>query len=101
MALADMARSHRVGAYLSLPAGVDAHAALFGEDRAAVLCAVSADHVNDVVNACAAVPGLACDVVGAVGGATLTLTPDAVLDLRALFEHDDTVVPKIAAGRPT
>jgi phosphoribosylformylglycinamidine synthase len=98
-AVMDIARAHRVGAFLSLPDGVDVHAALFGEDRPAILCVIPADHVNDALAVVNGVSGtLPCDVVGAVGGTTLTLQGVAV-DLVELLEHDERVVPMIAAGK--
>jgi phosphoribosylformylglycinamidine synthase subunit PurL len=93
-ALGEIARAHGVGLFAALPAGVDAHAAWFGEERAGVVLVVPAARLNDVA---AHTEGLPMEVLGAIGGSVLALG-DVKLPLAELLQADGDVVPAIARG---
>jgi phosphoribosylformylglycinamidine synthase len=89
VALAEMAMAGDVGAEIdALPAGVPAHAALFGEDQARYVLAAPAAEA-DAILAMARTAGVPALKIGVTRGGALTLPdekPISIADLRAAHE---------------
>lgn len=99
VALAEMAMASGIGATITaLPAGVPAHAALFGEDQARYLLAVAPDHLA-TVKAGFASAGVSLLEIGKTGGEILILPGEAPISVAELTETNDRWLPDYMAGK--
>ena len=99
IALAEMAMAGRMGASIAqLPAGLSAHAALFGEDQARYLITASNDETRRILED-AASAGVPVQVIGTTGGSTLALPGCTALPVTALAEAHEHWLPAYAAGQ--
>ncbi|KQT09084.1 phosphoribosylformylglycinamidine synthase [Methylobacterium sp. Leaf399] len=100
IAVAEMALAGGLGATLGEgPAGVPAHAWLFGEDQARYLLSTDLTTAQDLL-ARAAELGIAAAIVGSVGGDGLTLPGGQTISLTALREAHEGWLPAYMASRP-
>lgn len=100
VALAEMAMAGGVGATLSDgPAGLPAHAYLFGEDQARYLLSASLTTCQDLL-AKAKEIGIEAAIVGSVGGDGLTLPGGEAISLSELREAHEGWLPAYMASRP-
>jgi phosphoribosylformylglycinamidine synthase len=94
-AAAEMALASKVGVSLEAPAGVPAHAALFGEDQARYLIAVKdAAPLLDAAKAA----GVTASVIGQAGGEDIAVTGLFALPLAALREAHEGWMPSFMEG---
>jgi phosphoribosylformylglycinamidine synthase len=99
VALAEMAMASGIGATLSaLPAGVPAHAALFGEDQARYLLAVAPEQLA-TVKAAFAQAGVSLLEIGKTGGDALILPGEAPISVAELTDTNDRWLPDYMAGK--
>ena len=87
----------RIGASLAAPEPLPPHAFWFGEDQGRYLVAVEDDGAGFA--AAAQEAGVAATVLGAIGGAALTVAggqPISITDLQAA--HDGWLVSYMSAG---
>ena len=99
VALAEMAMASGIGATLSaLPAGVPAHAALFGEDQARYLLAVAPQQLA-TVKAAFAQAGVSLLEIGKTGGDALILPGEAPISVAELTDTNDRWLPDYMAGK--
>lgn len=98
VALAEMVMAGGVGADIdTLPSGVPAHAALFGEDQARYVIALS-DVEADAVLEAAAAAGVPALRIGRTGGSTLTLPGERAISLTELTTAHERWFPAFMAG---
>jgi len=96
--LAEMAMAGGIGATIdSLPAGIPAVAALFGEDQARYCITVPADAAPALL-ATAAKAGVPALVIGTTGGSSLTLPGLGPIDIAVLKRAHDSWLPSYMAG---
>jgi len=96
--LAEMAMAGGIGATIdSLPAGIPAVAALFGEDQARYCITVPADAAPALLTA-AAKAGVPALVIGTTGGSSLTLPGLGPIDIAVLKRAHDSWLPSYMAG---
>ncbi|MDP3853893.1 phosphoribosylformylglycinamidine synthase subunit PurL [Phenylobacterium sp.] len=89
-AVGDMALASKVGASLTLPAGIAPHAALFGEDQARYLVAVANGY--EVLSAAKAA-GVPAAIVGQAGGQDLSVAGLFTLPLAELRQAHEAWMP--------
>jgi phosphoribosylformylglycinamidine synthase subunit PurL len=98
VALAEMAMAGGVGGTIdTLPPGLPAHAALFGEDQARYVLAVSAIEA-DAFLTMAATAGIPMLRLGTTGGDVLTLPGEKPISVAALREAHEGWLPGYMAG---
>ena len=98
VALAEMAMAGGVGATVdALPAGIPAHAALFGEDQARYVLAVPAAEVEAVL-AAAKAAGVPVQRIGTTGGDALTLPGEAPISIATLRDAHESWLPGYMQG---
>ncbi|MCT8972835.1 phosphoribosylformylglycinamidine synthase subunit PurL [Microbaculum marinisediminis] len=98
VALAEMALSGDRGATVSaLPAGLPAHAALFGEDQARYVVTCPAD-AADALIADAGTAGVPAMALGTTGGGALTIAGHDPIYLAALRSCHEDWMPDYMAG---
>jgi len=99
VALAEMAMASGIGATVTaLPAGVPAHAALFGEDQARYVLAVEPEKLA-AVSAAFAAAGVSLLDIGKTGGDALILPGEAPISVAELTETNDRWLPDYMAGK--
>jgi phosphoribosylformylglycinamidine synthase subunit PurL len=99
VALAEMAMASGIGATVTaLPAGVPAHAALFGEDQARYVLAVAPEKLA-AVSAAFAAAGVSLLDIGKTGGDALILPGEAPISVAELTETNDRWLPDYMAGK--
>jgi phosphoribosylformylglycinamidine synthase len=99
VALAEMAMASGIGATVTaLPAGVPAHAALFGEDQARYVLAVASEKLA-AVSAAFAAAGVSLLDIGKTGGDALILPGEAPISVAELTETNDRWLPDYMAGK--
>ncbi|TXN34004.1 phosphoribosylformylglycinamidine synthase subunit PurL [Methylobacterium sp. WL19] len=100
VALAEMAIAGGIGATLpDAPAGLPAHAYLFGEDQARYLLSVDPENVPDLL--CSAnAQGIPASVIGLAGGQDLTLPAGETISVSDLREAHEGWLPTYMATRP-
>jgi phosphoribosylformylglycinamidine synthase len=94
-AVAKMALAGDVGAEIAVPAGMDAHTWLFGEDQARYLLAVED---ADAVLQAAKAASVSASIIGATGGDTLTVSGQAAISLSNLASAHEGWLPDYMAG---
>ena len=94
-AVAEMALAGDIGAELTLPAGIDTTAFLFGEDQARYVLATAAP---DAVIAAAEKAGVAAMALGRTGGAALTVSGADTISLAELRDVHEGWLPAYMAG---
>jgi phosphoribosylformylglycinamidine synthase len=100
VALAEMAMAGGIGAALpEAPAGVPAHAWLFGEDQARYLLSVDPETVPDLLYSASA-QGIVAGVIGVTGTRDLTLPAGQTISVAALREAHEGWLPAYMASRP-
>ncbi|MHC2003222.1 phosphoribosylformylglycinamidine synthase subunit PurL [Methylobacterium sp. CM6241] len=100
VALAEMAIAGGIGATLpEEPAGLPAHAYLFGEDQARYLLSVDPEKVPDLLYSANA-QGIPAAVVGLTGGQDLTLPAGETISVSDLREAHEGWLPTYMATRP-
>ncbi|CAA2099164.1 Phosphoribosylformylglycinamidine synthase subunit PurL [Methylobacterium bullatum] len=100
VALAEMAIAGDFGATLpEAPAGLPAHAYLFGEDQARYLLSVDPENVPDLLYSANA-QGIPAAVVGLTGGQDLTLPAGETISVSDLREAHEGWLPTYMATRP-
>ena len=99
VALAEMAMASGIGATVTaLPAGVPAHAALFGEDQARYVLVVAPEKLA-AVSAAFAAAGVSLLDIGKTGGDALILPGEAPISVAELTETNDRWLPDYMAGK--
>ena len=99
VALAEMTMASGIGATVTaLPAGVPAHAALFGEDQARYVLAVEPEKLA-AVSAAFAAAGVSLLDIGKTGGDALILPGEAPISVAELTETNDRWLPDYMAGK--
>ena len=97
--LAEMALAGGRGAQIDkLPAGLPAHAALFGEDQARYVVTTSDRTHADALCAFAAKEGVSAFVIGRTGGHQLTLPGESPISLDELKRAHEDWLPAFMAG---
>lgn len=91
-----MAMAGGVGAVM-LPAGVPAHAALFGEDQARYVLAVPAGDLEAVASAAKA-DGVPLLRIGTTGGDALTLPGEEAISIATLRNAHESWLPGYMQG---
>ncbi|MHC2090242.1 phosphoribosylformylglycinamidine synthase subunit PurL [Methylobacterium sp. CM6244] len=100
VALAEMAIAGGIGATLpEAPAGLPAHAYLFGEDQARYLLSVDPENVPDLLYSANA-QGIPAAVIGLTGGQDLTLPAGETISVADLREAHEGWLPTYMATRP-
>ena len=100
VALAEMAIAGGIGATLpEAPAGLPAHAYLFGEDQARYLLSVDPENVPDLLYSANA-QGIPAAVIGITGGQDLTLPAGETISVSDLREVHEGWLPTYMATRP-
>ncbi|MHC2018845.1 phosphoribosylformylglycinamidine synthase subunit PurL [Methylobacterium sp. CM6247] len=100
VALAEMAIAGDIGATLpEAPAGLPAHAYLFGEDQARYLLSVDPENVPDLLYSANA-QGIPAAVIGLTGGQDLTLPAGETISVADLREAHEGWLPTYMATRP-
>ncbi|GJD39328.1 phosphoribosylformylglycinamidine synthase subunit PurL [Methylobacterium bullatum] len=100
VALAEMAIAGGIGATLpDAPAGLPAHAYLFGEDQARYLLSVDPENVPDLLYSANA-QGIPASVIGLAGGRDLTLPAGETISVSDLREAHEGWLPTYMATRP-
>ncbi|KQO51763.1 phosphoribosylformylglycinamidine synthase subunit PurL [Methylobacterium sp. Leaf85] len=100
VALAEMAIAGGIGATLpDAPAGLPAHAYLFGEDQARYLLSVDPENVPDLLYSANA-QGIPASVIGFAGGQDLTLPAGETISVSDLREAHEGWLPTYMATRP-
>ena len=100
VALAEMAIAGGIGATLpEAPAGLPAHAYLFGEDQARYLLSVDPENVPDLLYSANA-QGIPAAVIGLTGGQDLTLPAGETISVSDLREAHEGWLPTYMATRP-
>ncbi|CAA2143026.1 phosphoribosylformylglycinamidine synthase subunit PurL [Methylobacterium bullatum] len=100
VALAEMAIAGGIGATLpDAPAGLPAHAYLFGEDQARYLLSVDPENVPDLLYSANA-QGIPASVIGLAGGQDLTLPAGETISVSDLREAHEGWLPTYMATRP-
>jgi phosphoribosylformylglycinamidine synthase II len=97
VALAEMAMAGAIGATVEAPPSLPAHAFWFGEDQARYIVTVSPEKAETIVNA-AQNAGVACEIIGATGGETLTLGGEIAILLDDLMRGHEGWLPDYMAG---
>ena len=98
VALAEMAMATGIGATIdTLPANMPAHAALFGEDQARYVIALSANEADKVL-AEAKAAGIPAMKLGTVGGTNLTLPDEAPISVAELKTAHEGWLPNYMAA---
>jgi phosphoribosylformylglycinamidine synthase subunit PurL len=95
VAVAEMAMAGGIGASLSCPAGIPAHAFLFGEDQARYVLATAAPAAVLAAAQKAGVPAL---TLGRVGGGQLTLAGGNAISVAELLRLNEAWLPGYMAG---
>lgn len=97
IALAEMCISGRIGATINALPNIATHAALYGEDQARYLVTVKA---ADKTSALASLQqaGVSVQEIGAVGGASLTITDVLALDVATMTATNENWLPRYMAG---
>jgi phosphoribosylformylglycinamidine synthase II len=95
VALAEMAMAGGVGASISCPADIPAHAFLFGEDQARYLLSTSAPEMVKQNAEKAGVPAL---VLGRTGGDALTVAGANAISIAALRRINEAWLPSYMDG---
>jgi phosphoribosylformylglycinamidine synthase subunit PurL len=97
VALAEMAMAGGIGASIAVPANLPKHAFLFGEDQARyILTAVPTQ--ADAIRSAAIAAGIACEIIGATGGNTLTLGGAPAILVGELARSHEDWLPQFMAG---
>ena len=98
VALAEMAMAGGMGAVIdALPAGVPAHAALFGEDQARYVMALPAGDVEAAASAAKAA-GVPLLRIGTTGGDALTLPGEEPISIATLRNAHESWLPGYMQG---
>jgi len=97
VALAEMCLAGGVGAHITLPSGIPAHAFAFGEDQARYLLAVPPAHSATLLDE-AQVNGLITIRLGVSGGDTLDVAGLLSLPLADLRQRNEAWLPAYMAG---
>ncbi|HLI19522.1 MAG TPA: phosphoribosylformylglycinamidine synthase subunit PurL [Stellaceae bacterium] len=95
VAIAEMAMAGGIGAGIALPAGIPAHAFLFGEDQARYVLATASP---EAVLANAQKAGVPALTLGRVGGDQLTLAGGSAISVAELSRLNETWLPAYMAG---
>ena len=95
--VAEMALAGDIGAELTLPAGIDTTAFLFGEDQARYVIAAPAAEAEAVMNEAKAA-GIPAINIGETGGDALTLAGCAPISLAALRDAHEGWLPTYMAA---
>jgi phosphoribosylformylglycinamidine synthase II len=97
VALAEMALTGGIGATITLPASLAAHAALFGEDQARYIV-TAAPEKAEAIRIEARSAGVACEIIGVTGGAALILGIEPAILLPELERAHETWLPAYMAS---
>jgi phosphoribosylformylglycinamidine synthase II len=97
VALAEMVMAGGIGAAVEGPVSIPAHAFWFGEDQARYIVTAKPDAV-EAVRVAARAAGVACEIIGATGGATLTLSGEAAILLSDLVGNHEEWLPDYMTG---
>jgi phosphoribosylformylglycinamidine synthase len=95
VAIAEMAMAGRMGATLSVPAGVPIHAWLFGEDQARYILATDQP---DTVTAAARTAGVPILALGSTGGDALTIPGMGAVSTTELLDINEEWLPGYMAA---
>ena len=99
VALAEMAMASGIGATIdTLPGGIPAHAALFGEDQARYVIATSPAEADKIIKDAQAA-GIPALKLGTTGGANLTLPGEAPMSVAELKEAHEGWLPRYMAAQ--
>ncbi|MFC7398582.1 phosphoribosylformylglycinamidine synthase subunit PurL [Chelatococcus sp. GCM10030263] len=99
VALAEMAMASGIGATIpNLPAGLPAHAFLFGEDQGRYLLTVRQEEIAALMDGAAAA-GVPVGLIGTTGGDALQLPGEAPISINALKSRHEAWLPDYMAGK--
>ena len=98
VALAEMALAGGIGAAISVPADLPAHAFLFGEDQARFILTAAPAEARAIQGEAKAA-GVACEIIGRTGSDTLTLGGAPAILLRDLERSFEGWLPDFMAGK--
>ncbi|MGH6867474.1 MAG: phosphoribosylformylglycinamidine synthase subunit PurL, partial [Methylocella sp.] len=97
VALAEMAMAGAIGASIEVSPSMPEHAFLFGEDQARYILTAAPENAQ-VIRDAAKTAGVACEIIGATGGDTLTLGGGAAILLCDLMRVHEGWLPGYMAG---
>ena len=97
VALAEMALSGGLGAFIEVATEIPLHAFLFGEDQARYLLTCKPDAAAAIKDGAGA-QGIACRAIGTTGGDTLTIAGGAAILLSDLRQRHDSWLPDYMRG---
>jgi len=97
VALAEMGYRHEIGANITFPASIPAHAFAFGEDQGRYVLAVPADKAKAVLDA-AAKAGVSITQLGVTQTGTLTVADHGSVSLAKLREQHEAWLPNFMSA---
>ena len=97
VALAEMAMAGAIGASIEVLPPLPEHSFLFGEDQARYIVTATLENA-DAIRGAAETAGVACEIIGATGGDTLTLGSGAAILLDVLVRVHEGWLPGYMEG---